>query len=163
MDIRAHRPSDIPDISKIYFNTIHRVNSRDYSPTQIQAWAPTIFSNSYWSDRFQKRRVLVAEDKNKIVGFAEYKNNGHVDCFYVHHEHQKRGIGSALISNIEEELFNLNIQRIFAEVSLTARNFFLNKGFRLVEERISEYNNVEFKQFLMEKYLRQKSSGQMRD
>ena len=64
MDIRPYQETDIPAIARIYFNTIHRINSRDYTQEQIRAWAPTIYSNSYWSERFRKKQVLVAESRN---------------------------------------------------------------------------------------------------
>ncbi len=31
-----------------------------------------------------------------IVGFAEFEPNGHIDCFYCHHEWIGYGIGHAL-------------------------------------------------------------------
>ena len=153
MDIRPYKESDIPAISQLYFNTIHRVNSRDYTPQQIRAWAPTIYANSYWLQRFVKRRVLVAENKDRILGFAEFEPSGHIDCFYVHHEHQHRGIGSALMNSVEAEFRKLNARRLFAEVSLTARAFFESHGFKVAEERNQEYQDVSFKLLLMQKYL----------
>lgn len=153
MDIRSCNPPDIPEIARLYFNTIHRINSRDYTPEQIQAWAPSIFNNSYWSQRFIKRKVLVAEDRERVLGFAEYEPSGHIDCFYVHHEFQGRGVGTALMLRIEEEFQKFNVRRSFAEVSITARGFFDGKGFKVIEERNTEYNDVELRLYLMEKYL----------
>lgn len=153
MEIRTHKPADIPDISRLFFNTIRRINSRDYTPAQVQAWAPTIYNNDYWSQRFLKRQVLVAEDRNKIVGFAEYEPSGHIDCFYVHHEYQHRGIGKALLQQIESELQKLNVHRLYAEVSITARPFFTGRGYAVIEERDAEYHDVLIKLFLMEKYI----------
>ena len=153
MDIRPYKESDIPAISRLYFNTIHRINARDYTPQQIRAWAPTIYSNSHWMQRFARRRVLVAEDKGRILGFAEFEPSGHIDCFYVHHEHQHRGVGSALMNSLEAEFRTLNVHRLFAEVSLTARAFFESRGFTVVEERNQEYRDVTFILLLMQKYI----------
>ena len=153
MDIRPYQETDIPAIARIYFNTIHRINSRDYTQEQIRAWAPTIYSNSYWSERFRKKQVLVAESRNNILGFAEFEPSGHIDCFYVHHEYQHKGIGSALMARVEQQFRALNVHRSFAEVSLTARAFFESRGFRVVEERNQEYRDVAFRLYLMEKYI----------
>ena len=153
MEIRTHQSADISEISRLFFNTIRRINSRDYTPEQILAWAPTIYNNEYWSQRFVKRQVLVAEDKGKIIGFAEYEPSGHIDCFYVHHEFQHRGIGKALLQRIETELQKLNVHRLFAEVSVTAKAFFTGRGFSVVEERNAEYRDVTIKLYLMEKYI----------
>ena len=153
MNIRPYKESDVPAISRLYFNTIHRINARDYTPQQIRAWAPTIYANSYWLQRFARRRVLVVEDKDRILGFAEFEPSGHIDCFYVHHEHQHRGVGTMLMNNLEEEFHKLNVHRLFAEVSLTARSFFESRGFKVVEERNQEYGDENFKLYLMQKYI----------
>lgn len=153
MDIRPYQDSDIPEIARLYFNTVRRINARDYTQEQIRAWAPTIYSNNYWSQRFLKKQVLVAEDRNKVLGFAEYEASGHIDCFYVHHEHQRRGVGSTMLARVEMELRSLNVHRAFAEVSLTAQAFFAGRGYRVVEERNQDYHTVVFKLYLMEKYL----------
>ncbi|MHB1949598.1 MAG: GNAT family N-acetyltransferase [Gammaproteobacteria bacterium] len=44
---------------------------------------------------------MVAVMDDKIVGFAELEDNGHIDCFYCHHEYQGCGVGSALMREIE--------------------------------------------------------------
>jgi putative acetyltransferase len=153
MEIRPHTAADIPAIARLFFNTIRRVNSRDYTPAQIQAWAPTIYNNEYWTQRFLKRRALVAEDGGIILGFAEYEPDGHIDCFYVHHEHQRRGVGMTLMQRIESDLQQLNVHRLHAEVSITARPFFAGRGFAVVEERNAVYQDVLIKLYLMEKYI----------
>ncbi|MBF8270210.1 MAG: GCN5-related N-acetyltransferase, partial [Gammaproteobacteria bacterium] len=99
------------------------------------------------------RQVLVAEDRSKILGFAEYEPSGHIDCFYVHHEHQHRGVGKALMQQIEMELQKLNVHRLYAEVSVSARAFFEGRGYTVVEERNAEYQDVSLKLYLMEKYI----------
>ena len=153
MEIRTHQLDDIPEISRLYFNTIRNINSRDYSPEQIRAWAPTIPGPSFWSERFKTRRVFVAEQDNEIRGFVEFENSGHIDCFYVHHRYQGKGIGSALFARIEEEAHTHGIRRLFAEVSLTARPFFESRGFIVKETRNTSYQEVDFQLLLMEKYV----------
>ena len=153
MEIRTCQSADIPYISRLYFNTIHRVNSRDYTKEQIQAWAPTIFNNDFWSQRFQKRRVLIVEDRKVILGFVEFEPSGHIDCFYVHHEFQGKGIGTAMMQQVEDAFRKLNVHRAFAEVSITARAFFAARGFHVIEERSAEYGGVSLKLYLMEKYI----------
>lgn len=40
--IRVATPADANQIAKLFFDTVHYVNNRDYAPHQIAAWAPTI-------------------------------------------------------------------------------------------------------------------------
>jgi hypothetical protein len=35
--VRPWRRSDVPAIARLYYETVHTVNARDYSPDQIQA------------------------------------------------------------------------------------------------------------------------------
>ena len=151
--IRPYEEADVPQISRLYFNTIRRVNARDYSPQQIRAWAPMIHSSAYWMERFRKRRAYVAEYQDEIVGFVEYAPPGHIDCFYVHHAHQDQGIGTALMEYVESEARHAGTNRLYAEVSLTAHPFFERRGFSVIEEKETEYGGVSFRLYLMEKYL----------
>ena len=59
-----------------------------------------------------------------IVGFAELEGDGHLDTLYVHHEHQGRGIASALLDRIEAEARRLGMARLYTEASITAQPFF---------------------------------------
>jgi putative acetyltransferase len=103
MRIRCVKRTDIPHISRLYYETVHRVNAYDYSPEQIRVWAPQIYPDAFWQRRFRCYRVLVADDHGVIVGFSEPARGGAIDGFYVHRAHQCRGIGSALMARIERE------------------------------------------------------------
>ena len=153
MNIRPYEEKDIPEISRLYFNTIRRVNARDYSPEQIRAWAPAIHGNAYWLERFRRRHAYVADYDGAVLGFAEYAPPGHIDSFYVHHAHQGHGVGTALMAHLESEARHAGTNRLDAEVSLTARTFFERRGFSVVEEKETEYGGLPFRLFLMEKYL----------
>jgi putative acetyltransferase len=103
MRIRCVKRTDIPHISRLYYETVHRVNAYDYSPEQIRVWAPQIYPDAFWQRRFRCYRVLVADDHGVIVAFSEPARGGAIDGFYVHRAHQCRGIGSALMARIERE------------------------------------------------------------
>jgi putative acetyltransferase len=154
MRIRCVRRVDIPQISHLYYETVHRVNARDYSPEQIRAWAPQVYPDAFWQRRFQRYRVLVAEDGGAVVGFVELGRTGEIDCFYVHHAHQHRGIGSALMARVEREARSCANTCLLADVSLTAEPFFRRMGFHVVRRQIRIYRNRAFKLAVMEKRLR---------
>ncbi len=101
MRIRLVRRPDIPQIARLYHETVHRVNARDYSPEQIRAWAPRVYPDAFWQRRFQHYEVFVGEDGGAVVGFVELGRAGEIDCFYVHHRHQHLGIGAALMARVE--------------------------------------------------------------
>lgn len=153
MLVRTHRNSDIPGISRLYYDTIHRVNCHDYTREQIDAWAPAVPEDSFWKARFKKYRVYVAEEDKCIVGFTELDSTGHIDCFFVHHEWQRRGVGTRLMERVVETAGSKRIPRLFAEVSITAVAFFLHQGFVIVRENEAIRQQVKLKQFAMERWL----------
>jgi len=109
------------------------VNARDYSPEQIRAWAPRVYPDAFCQRRFRRNWVLGAEDQGKVIGFVELGRTGEIDCFYVHHVHQHRGIGAALMARVEREARSRGSTRLFADVSVTAEPFFRRMGFRSVK------------------------------
>jgi putative acetyltransferase len=153
MQIRRVKRADVSQISRLYYETVHRMNSRDYSPEQIDAWAPRIYPDTFWQRRFRRYRVLVAEEEDAVVGFAELAPTGEIDCFYVHHACQHRGVGSALMARIERDARGHGNSRLTADVSITAEPFFRRMGFKVVRRQVKIYRNQAFKQAVMEKRL----------
>ena len=37
--LRPYRPGDAPVLARLFYETVHAVNIRDYSPAQVDAWA----------------------------------------------------------------------------------------------------------------------------
>ncbi len=153
MVIREFKDSDLPQISKLYFDTVRNINSRDYSPEQVAVWAPEVYEDAFWARRFDNYTVFVAEEDGQVVGFCEFQYPGHIDCFYVHHEWQRRGVGSKLLQTVEKEAEKHQYKRLFADISITARPFFTQKGFKTVREQEKLYRELAFKLYFMEKYL----------
>ena len=152
--IKNYEEEDAPFLAAIYFNTIHNINTKDYSPEQINAWAPiTSLETEGWVKKWRKISPIVAVLNQKIVGFAEFEDNGHIDCFYCHHKFQGRGIGTTMMSVIEDKAKMNNIKRVFAEVSITAKPFFESKGFHIVEEQAINIRGVILANYVMEKIL----------
>jgi putative acetyltransferase len=89
-----------------------------------------------------------------VAGFVELAPKGEIDCFYVHHAHQHRGVGAALMAQVEREARSRGSTRLLADVSITAEPFFRRMGFRVVKRQIKIYRNRAFKQAVMEKPLR---------
>lgn len=152
--VRRYRPEDSQALADIYYNTIHQINIQHYTKVQVNAWAPeTSLEPSGWVTKFERTNPLVAMIGEVIVGFAEFESNGHIDCFYCHHQYIGCGVGSALMESIDEKAVQRGIKRIFAEVSITARPFFEKQGFTVVEEQTISLRGVQFINYKMEKHL----------
>ena len=153
MLVRTHRVGDIPGISQLYYDTIHHINSHDYTREQVDAWAPAVPDVSFWKERFKKYRVYVAEEDGHVVGFTELAATGHIDCFFVHHEWQRRGVGTRLMDRLMATAGKEEMLRLFAEVSITAVAFFRDREFVVLRENETIRRNVKLKQFSMERWL----------
>ena len=152
--IKRYQESDAQLLVNIYFYTIHNINTHNYSKEQINAWAPeSCLELEGWKKKWGKLPPIVATIDNQIVGFAEFEDNGHIDCFYVHHQFQSKGVGSSLIKEIEQQALQKNISKVVAEASITAKTFFLSKGFIVIKEQLKKIRGVDLKNFVMEKNL----------
>ena len=38
--LRSYCPADLDTIERLFYETVHTVNAADYSPEQLDAWAP---------------------------------------------------------------------------------------------------------------------------
>ncbi len=153
MRLRRYQKSDISQIARLYYDTIHQINSKDYSPPQIQAWAPRVYPTRFWANRFQRYTVYVVEADHQIVGFAEFEKTGHIDCFYVHYAWQGKGVGSRLLNTIERQARQRRLNRLFVDVSLTAMPFFKRHGFAIKRKQKKIYRGQRFSQYVMVKQL----------
>ena len=151
--LRPYLTGDASCLLALFRDTIRRVNSRDYTPEQIAAWASDEIDEDAWADRFVGRFVVVAELDGRPVGFGELKPNGHVDRFYVSADHQGVGVGRALIGAIFEEADRRSLSRLMVEASITARPFFEHYGFEVLGRQLVVCRGVEMPNYRMTREL----------
>jgi putative acetyltransferase len=151
--LRTYRRDDAPALLALFRDTIRRVNSRDYSPPQIAAWASDEIDTESWFGRFAGRFVPVAEEAGCPVGFAELEPNGHIDRVYVSADHQRQGIGRQLLATVVNEARRVGLARLFTEASITARPFFEAQGFTVLAPQVVTCRGAEFVNYRMERVL----------
>lgn len=153
MDIRLFQENDAEQIARLFHETIREVNIRDYSIEQVQAWAPDNIHFRDWAKACSSKFTFVADDKGIIAGFGELEANGHIDCFYCHKDYQRMGVGSNIYNAIETKAYELGINRLFTEASITAKPFFLRMGFSIIKEQQVEARGQAFINYSMEKFI----------
>lgn len=134
-------------------DTIRRVNGHDYSAEQVRAWAPDEAALSQWAQRVSGRFVVIAEEDGHVVGFGDVGSDGHIDQFYVHADRQRRGVGRAILAALLAEACRVGNQRLFSEVSITARPFFEAHGFQVDAQQVVVTQGVEFINFRMSRQM----------
>jgi putative acetyltransferase len=151
--VRLYRPAETGSLARLFTDTVRAVNSIDYSPEQIAAWAPEPPELGHWHQRLSGQKVFVAELDAEITGFAAFEGNRHLDQLYVHHRFQRRGVAAALCQRVEQETCSRDIVRIFTEASITARPSFEHIGFQMIAPQSVEHRDASFTNFCMEKSL----------
>ena len=153
MQIQAFKQTDTAELAGLFRETVRSINSRDYSTTQIEAWASAVDDEEGFRERLSSSDTLVACMEGRIVGFINLLNDGQLDCLYVHPEHQRQGIASALLKKLEARAREASHILLRTEASITALPFFRKHGFMLVREQEVAFGDETFRNFMMKKNL----------
>lgn len=135
MHIREFRLGDEADLRAVFHSAVHKLASKDYTPQQIEAWAPTSFDPEVWAKRIQGIRPFVVESLGRLVAYADVQPTGYVDHFFVSGPVARTGIGTMLMNRIHETASAQGIGVLTSDVSRTAQPFFALFGFVVVEQR----------------------------
>ncbi len=148
MELREYRPEDCREMGKLFFDTVHTVNRKDYTEEETQAWAPGLPDLELWNRSFLEHDTLVAWEGARIAGFGDIDRTGYLDRLYVGPDFQGRGIATAICRRLE---VRFPVERITTCASITARPFFEGRGYRVVREQRVLRNGVYLTNFVMEK------------
>jgi len=162
IELRTYEDADLEAIAKLFYDTVHTVNARDYSPEQLDAWASPDDHETRmaaWGHSLRRHITYVAVTRGCIVGFADLTQEGHLDRLYVHKEAQGQGIATALVQKLEAEAIRLKLTEIYTDASITAKPFFERMGFTVVQSQTVERKGVQLVNYKMHKSL-QSSPGE---
>jgi putative acetyltransferase len=150
ISIRRLEPSDIPFLRTLFFETVHTVNAADYSPDQLDAWAPFGYDEDEWARSFVDKLCLVAEMDGDVVGFVDMDmGRGYLDRLYVSSAHQRMGIATMLMRRLLESCRTRGVVDLTVDASITARPFFERFGFSVERAQSIERNGVELTNYRM--------------
>lgn len=154
MRLRPYRSGDCPVLGELFRQTVLGVNCRDYTPEQLAAWTGGA-DLAAWDRSFLLHTTLVAEaEDGTVVGFGDLDPNGgmegsaYLDRLYVHRDHQGEGIATALCDALEGSVPG---RRVLTHASVTARPFFLRRGYRVLGEQQVMRMGVALANFVMER------------
>lgn len=153
IQIRWFESNDVEQIARLFHDTIRTINYPDYTLEQVRAWAPDDIFFRDWLAACSSKLTLVAENNEQILGFAQLETNGHIDCFYCHHNFQRQGVGKALYNALELQARRWELPKLHAEVSITAKPFFLGLGFITDRPQMVEVRGIRLKNYVMYKNL----------
>lgn len=154
--IRKGQLDDLPELKKLFVDTVTVICKTDYGNNQIEAWVSDTKNNlnrQRWQNTLKNQFVLVAQHDNKIVGFATLDNGNYIDFLYVHKDYQRQGIADRLYTDIEKEAKRQQQTILASDVSKTARPFFEKQKFKIIAEQIVNKKGVNLTNYKMTKTL----------
>lgn len=152
--IRKALNTDIIELRSLFQNTVLAVNRHDYSQAEVEDWASCGEDLSKLEEMIRTHYFIVAVDQQlQIVGFSSITSKGYLHSMFVHEDFQGKGIATILLNDIERYAITAGIMRITSEVSLTARPFFLKKGYIVEVEQKRKANQLCLTNFWMAKDL----------
>lgn len=147
MHIRPFRPEDGPAAARLFRETILTVNRKDYGEDACRAWAAGADDEAAWTASFAGHPAFAAEERGVLLGFGDIRPDGYVDRLFVHAGRQGEGIGTALLAALAGAV---PARPLRTEASLTARPFFLARGWRVVRRQTVERRGIRLVNFVME-------------
>lgn len=152
--IRTARQADVVELKELFQNTVLAINRRDYSQEEVEDWASCGENLSNIAEMIKTHYFIVAVNRlSEIVGFSSITPQGYLHSMFVHKDFQGEGIATMLLEEIERYAVTIGIRRITSEVSLTARPFFLKRGYFVMEEQKRQANQLCLTNFWMAKEL----------
>ena len=148
MELRLYREEDAAVLAQLFYDTVHTINALDYTPQQLDAWAPVHRDMAAWHHSLASHVTLVALIDETIVGFGDMDAQGYLDRLYVHKAFQRRGIATAIVDELERAV---SVPTYTVQASVTAMPFFARRGYQVVRVQQVSRNGVTLKNFWMEK------------
>ena len=151
--VRQMESSEVAKTLDLFKNTIRKINSRDYTPKQIEAWINPERTLESWEQSFTGKQAMVAILNGQLIGFADMDPYGYLDRLYVDANFNGFGAGRALVEALENWAISQQIRCIETHASITAKPFFQHLGYQIVKKQTVICSQVPMNHFVMKKEL----------
>jgi putative acetyltransferase len=136
--VRSMRPEDARRFLEIHHAAVRDIAAKDYPASVVEVWAPLPITDvsieRFLTNRDHEIR-LMAEVDGELVGIgAVVLNESELRACYVVPSAVRRGVGSALVGEIERIAVEHGLRDLQLESSLTAEPFYAALGYQ-VEKR----------------------------
>ncbi|SBW01676.1 Acetyltransferase GNAT family [uncultured Eubacteriales bacterium] len=153
MTFRDYESSGCALMAKLFYDTVHTVNAKDYTNEQLKAWATGNVDLEAWNRSFLAYNTLIAEIDGTIVGFADMDDTGYLDRLFVHKDFQRRGVAYVLVTELEQRARNSGLSRFETYASITAKPFFERQGYTVEKENKAIRNGIVLLNYKMVKRI----------
>jgi GNAT superfamily N-acetyltransferase len=130
--VRTFEPADAIAVSELIATTMRRSNARDYPLDRLEALI-AYFTPEKLRQLASERECLVALTDEGIIGTAA-REGGELLTFFVHPDHQGRGVGARLLAPLETSARAAGLRMLRVEASVTGTPFYERCGYRRTGE-----------------------------
>ncbi|MFX1537382.1 MAG: GNAT family N-acetyltransferase [Promethearchaeota archaeon] len=148
--MRLFRPKDAEDCS--FLMQDHFLNHAENLPLESRQNIAQARNKDYIQQIAKDRTIVVAIEKDKIVGMGALKEN-EIRHMYVLADFQYKGIGSAILRFLENEAKKKGLNSIFVYSVFYAEKFYQKHGFKVIKKDIIERQGSSLEAILMKKEL----------
>ena len=152
--IRRLKDNDIPEIQALFRSTVLNVNIRDYTLEEVEDWASCGDKPERWRELMSYNQYIGAfDEQNCMIGFSSMNKDGYLHSMFVHKDWQGKGVATQLLAEVELIAQQYGVHEITSEVSLTARSFFINRGYDVIKIQKCKARKLKLTNFVMRKIL----------
>jgi putative acetyltransferase len=156
MRLREYRDEDREATRSVFERAVHQSASADYSPDQLEAWAPSITAAAdllEWASARSEAVTVIAVEEGHVAGFGDLVEGSVLDMLYVDPAFARRGIATALIDRLCRLAAQGGAKTIETDASITARSVFERHGFVVLEEQTPVVRGIAMTNFRMRRLL----------
>jgi putative acetyltransferase len=127
--VREPRPADREAIASLHVAAIEAFGPEAYDDDEVAAWAA---SDDSPAERYaiEEGYWVVAERERGLAGFGELDPRaGEVVAVYVHPDHARSGVGSALLASLEGYARGVGLAELALTASRNAVGFYERAGY----------------------------------
>jgi putative acetyltransferase len=136
VEIRPYAESDAQATLDVFLSAVTKTASAHYSLEQIVAWSrPDKRDLVEWNSARKALNTFVATIEGETAGFSDVSTSGYIDMMFVAPRFGRRGVATALLSQLLHTAAAAGAYDLSTNASLTALPFFERHGFAVVAEQ----------------------------
>lgn len=136
MKVRPATHADLDGIYRVHVDAIRQLCKLHYTPEEIEARVGGLEPGAHRIDAENVRFFVAVDDAQEVLGFAVLDvGQSEVKAVYVHPTAAQRGIGGALLREVEETARRHGLTVLHLDASLNSVEFYLRAGYVDLENR----------------------------
>jgi len=124
---------DARGILEAHHSAVHETAAKDYPLEILRCWSPAVTTDridQYVRSALPNETTVVAEVKGRVAGFGVIvESHNELRAVYVAAEFGNRGVGSALLQELERMAREKGCGELHMDSSLTASPFYRRHGY----------------------------------